>query len=226
MLVVFLTSLCTLQLLVVNYGMKWRFFVVLKISLFCGICMKESPCHSRGWALDTGFGASELSGKCDKIVRGEGRVERRRSNPVCISIAWYRTLTLFVEWRIIQSSLDRRYFNNLIAFILCVKIIATSDDWRSKSRECYLEGSKWKTGHQVGQCLVHVTKSIFVYRRFIGVVFVLLFPLFVPLLVRFCFLLPFQCFWCRTRKTAQSKIQTNGGTVSVCQQGDTEDTFS
>ena len=103
-------------------------------------------------------------------------MERRRSNPVCISIAWYRTLTLFVEWRIIQSSLDRRYFNNLIAFILCVKIIATSDDWRSKSRECYLEGSKWKTGHQVGQCLVHVTKSIFMYRRFIGVVFVLCSP--------------------------------------------------
>ena len=104
-------------------------------------------------------------------VMGEGEGGEKKKYPVCTSIAWYRTLTLFVKWRIIQSSLDRQYFNNLIAFILCVKIIATSDDWRSKSRECYLEGSKWKTGHQVGQCLVHVTKSICMYRRFVGVFF-------------------------------------------------------
>ena len=153
-------------------------------------------------------------------------MERRRSIQYALAQHGTQPWRSLLKWRIIQSSLDRQYFNNLIAFILCVKIIATSDDWRSKSRQCYLEGSKWKTGHQVGQCLVHVTKSIFMYRRFIGVVFVLLFPQFVPLLVRFCFLLPFQCFWCRTRKTAQSKIQANGGTVSVCQQGDTEDTFS
>ena len=151
--------------------MAWNddFFVVLKIPLFCGICIKQSPCHSRGWALDTGFGASELWGNVTKCYGGRGG--EKKKYPVCTSIAWYRTLTLFVKWRIIQSSLDRQYFNNLIAFILCVKIIATSDDWRSKSRECYLEGSKWKTGHQVGQCLVHVTKSICMYRRFVGVFF-------------------------------------------------------
>ena len=88
-----LSSACingTLYITVVS-GQLWHemaIFVVFKISLFFGACIKQSPCHSRGWALDTGFGASELSGKCDKMVRGEGRVERRRSNPVCISIAW------------------------------------------------------------------------------------------------------------------------------------------